>query len=304
MAYDGFVNIAVLGDLHGHLTLAYRLLRRWEREHRQSIGLILQVGDLGAFPPPLRLDDATLRFAKKDPDELGFLDYYTGSPEVDAILGSNASEQHRIHANLYFIKGNHDDFEFLNKVGSSGDAVPVDHHGRILYLPGGVVVDIEVGATTIRVGGLGGIGQPGGCGTNPVSEFFTKSELRRLRSNGQGIDVLLTHSAPRNAVCDRTGSPELSDLLVSCRPMFHFCGHYHEEGRQLPCPGSTRSFLLNEVNFHGSSRLNRRCMGILRWGGPEGPQFEFVEDPWLSGYRRDHYRFVDTSIDDHPKELQ
>ncbi len=35
-------NIAVLGDLHGHMTLAYRLLRRWEVEHNEAIDAILQ----------------------------------------------------------------------------------------------------------------------------------------------------------------------------------------------------------------------------------------------------------------------
>lgn len=35
-------NIAVLGDLHGHQTLAYRLLQRWEREHGQRVHLILR----------------------------------------------------------------------------------------------------------------------------------------------------------------------------------------------------------------------------------------------------------------------
>jgi hypothetical protein len=73
------LHLAVLGDVYGHLTLAFRLLRRWERETGRRLDLALQVGDLGAFPPPFRLDKATKPFAEKDPDELGFADYYEGA---------------------------------------------------------------------------------------------------------------------------------------------------------------------------------------------------------------------------------
>ena len=39
--------IAVLGDLHGHFTLALKILNRWERENNKKLDLILQVGDFG-----------------------------------------------------------------------------------------------------------------------------------------------------------------------------------------------------------------------------------------------------------------
>ena len=32
----GHINIAVLGDLHGHFALAYRLLVRWQRERGEA----------------------------------------------------------------------------------------------------------------------------------------------------------------------------------------------------------------------------------------------------------------------------
>ena len=57
------INIAVFGDLHGHFTLMYRLLKRWEIENNENVDLILQIGDLGVFPPPYRLDKATMKFS-------------------------------------------------------------------------------------------------------------------------------------------------------------------------------------------------------------------------------------------------
>jgi predicted phosphodiesterase len=104
--------IAILGDLHGHITLAYRLLKRWEIEHSRVFSAIFQVGDFGAYPPPFRADKATMRFYEKDPDELSFVDYHLGSEEADEILGMNALPDRRISADMFFIKGNHEDFDY------------------------------------------------------------------------------------------------------------------------------------------------------------------------------------------------
>jgi hypothetical protein len=90
------LHIAVLGDLHGHFTLAYRVLKRWEREHSLTLDLVLQVGDLGAFPPPFRLDKATKRFAEHDSDELGFAVYHAGEAEAEEVLGAEAPETLRV----------------------------------------------------------------------------------------------------------------------------------------------------------------------------------------------------------------
>jgi hypothetical protein len=57
------INIAVLGDLHGHIDLALSILKRWEKEHGKSLDSIIQVGDLGYFPDLERIDSATKRFA-------------------------------------------------------------------------------------------------------------------------------------------------------------------------------------------------------------------------------------------------
>lgn len=284
------LNIAILGDVHGHLTLSYRLLKRWEREHDETISAILQVGDLGAYPPPLKLDKATTRFAKKDPDELGFVHYHEGSPEADAILGQDAPDEHRVDADLYFIKGNHDDFDFLAGLDTADGPAPVDHYHRIHFVAGGSVNQLRLGDRVLRVGALGGIRPPSPT-SDPVSPFYTKADLRRLRARGSDLDILLTHDSPHGTVYERAGSPEIRDFLLDFEPRFHFCGHYHLEGRKLDVDGPTRSYLLNEVNFHGSARLNRKCFGILRWGDATGPEFDFIDDDWLAEYTRANYRW-------------
>jgi hypothetical protein len=57
----------IFGDLHGRILPAFRLAVRWEREHGTRLDGLLQVGDLGYFPDPARLDKATARQAADDP---------------------------------------------------------------------------------------------------------------------------------------------------------------------------------------------------------------------------------------------
>jgi Icc-related predicted phosphoesterase len=286
------LRIAVLGDLHGHLTLAYRLLRRWERETGHTVDLILQVGDLGVFPPPFRIDKATMRFAEKDPDELGFVQYHDGSPEADAILGPDAPEETRIHASLYFVKGNHEDFEFLDGLAATNSPVPVDAYGRILFLPSGSVAPLPARDHRVRVAALGGLALQNGPGVGTGTKHYSKSEVQRLWAAGSGLDVLLTHDSPLGTVYDDAGSRDILEFIREFQPRFHFCGHHHEDGRQLDVSCDTQSFLLNGVDFRTPSELNPGCIGILEWGDSGGGRFAFLEEKWLGEYSRYNFRFL------------
>jgi len=55
------------------LALLYAVLGRWQGETGRSIDLVLQVGDLGAFPDA-RVDRATNRHAARDHEERGFME--------------------------------------------------------------------------------------------------------------------------------------------------------------------------------------------------------------------------------------
>lgn len=292
------LNIAVLGDLHGHLTLAYRLLRRWEREHEQHLDAILQVGDLGAYPPPFCLDKATLRFAQKDPDELGFEKYYSDSEEAAEILADDAPDRTGIRAHMTFIKGNHEDFEYLNSLSTPFDGpIPVDHYHKIHYLKSGSVEDLMLGEHTLRLTALGGIADNHGPGgPDPVSPFYTRAEIRRLRSVDGPVDVLLTHDVPEGAAAGisgnyaNAGSRDITELIADLQPAYHFCGHYHESGQRLEDKGHTASYILNAVNFQNERRLRPGCIGILRWSGREHSAFEILDEPWLTEYTKWNFR--------------
>ena len=270
------INIAVLGDLHGHFTLAYRLLKRWEIEHDETVDLILQVGDLGAFPETSRLDKATLKFAKRDFDEISFIDYYNGSSEADEILGENAVDSRKIAADMYFIKGNHEDFEFLDSVtGRSRKPVPVDYYQRMFYIRNGLVFNLEISDVKLRIAGMGGLQFNSEFKKKPAAKFYTNSEYREIISSVGILDIFLTHDVPLNAISEDADSEEILDIIERLNPKYHFCGHYHIEGRELEVTDTIQSYILNEVNFRGSRGLNKRCIGILSWFNRENNYFEF-----------------------------
>lgn len=294
------LRVAVFGDVHGHLTLAYRLVKRWEREHGAPIDLILQVGDMGAYPPPYRLDKPTKRFAERDPDELGFATYFEGGDEAEEVLGPDAPEERRVDAPLVFIRGNHEDFVFLSEIaaGDGAPPYPTDPYAKILYLPNGRRFTFRRGPHALSVGALGGIScEGGGPGDDPVSPFYTAAEARRLRAGGV-LDVLLSHEPPLGAAATlhpryaAAGSRDVLSLVRECAPRFHFCGHYHEPGGPLEAPAGTESHLLNAVNFLRPHRLNPGCFGLLTWAGRDESAFALVDAPWTADYTRSNYRHL------------
>ena len=283
--------VAILGDLHGHITLAYRLLKRWEEENRKQLSAIFQVGDFGAFPPPFRVDKATMRFYQKDPDELSFVDYFEGSKEADEILGESATPNRRIDARLYFIRGNHEDFEYLNGL-SEMDGTPqcVDAYGRIFYLPNGSVCSFSLGKIQINVASLGGVAFQNHWGAGPASKHYTKSDFRRLCADGDEIDILLTHDVPFDSFYENAGSLDILEFIKTYQPKLHFCGHYHEEGGELSVPGTTRSFILNEVNFRKPSKLNPGCIAVVEISKKENFEVSILNESWMREYTRQNFR--------------
>jgi Icc-related predicted phosphoesterase len=283
--------VAVFGDLHGHFALAYRLLRRWEIEHEQRCDLILQVGDVNAFPDPARADRLTLKFAAHDAEQLSFPRWQQGAAEAASFLAPDAPAETRIAAPLLFIKGNHDDYGYLAGLAARQEtgAIAIDPWRRILYLPSGRLFELHAADATLRVAGLGGIADPDGRpGEGPKPDHYTRDELLALAGLPGPIDVLLTHDAPWGTVMPEGGSRDVSELIALLSPPFHFCGHYHEPGMALAVPGPTRSFQLDATKpERKSGRVRPGCFGILDWRGrPERSHFAFADAPRLAELAR------------------
>src|SRR5262245_30580133 len=162
MAHTTFL---VFGDLHGRVLPAFRLAMTWGREHGIRVAGLLQVGDLGFFPDPTRLDRATLRHALEDPLELGVQEVTEPSLRAEAVLAEMEAPEA-----LWFTAGNHEDFDALAALEGASDpgaaSFPVDAFGRVRAIRDGTVETLPGG---LRVGALWGI-DPAGRGTRQRTE--------------------------------------------------------------------------------------------------------------------------------------
>lgn len=78
--------IACLGDLHGRILLAFKLVQRWQAENGIPVDLILCTGDVGVFPDTRKMDRASARHLERDRSEAGFAEYFfTSHPEAESV---------------------------------------------------------------------------------------------------------------------------------------------------------------------------------------------------------------------------
>ena len=134
------MNIAVFADIHGRVLLAFTLCARWERETGEKIDLILQAGDLGAFPNADALDRATRSHAKADPSELGFMtDFGAYDATVAATLAQTTCP-------MLCVRGNHEDHVWLDGLEerSASPIFSIDPYQRIWMLKTGVPYTLHV----------------------------------------------------------------------------------------------------------------------------------------------------------------
>ena len=108
----------------------------WKNYTKRDIDCILQVGDIGAFPNPAKLDTSTARFSDHDIEELGFHKFLKDTGDSRNYFGNGGDFE---DTDMYFIKGNHEDFDYLD---SFNIISPVDFHKRIMYAPNGQVIKL------------------------------------------------------------------------------------------------------------------------------------------------------------------
>jgi hypothetical protein len=66
------MTIGLLGDIHGRIKLALTGLLAWQSHMGRPFDLIVQVGDMGAFPTDMSIDSETRSYAALDPTERDF----------------------------------------------------------------------------------------------------------------------------------------------------------------------------------------------------------------------------------------
>ena len=278
----------VFGDLHGRILPAFRLAACWSREFRQPLAGILQVGDLGYFPNPSRLDNATIRHAKDDPQELGSLDIVTTNELADSIFDDPNSPP-----GLWFTAGNHEDFEELERLAQASGKQPdfvVDAYCKVRGIKDGAVATVA----GCRVGTVWGVDREGRNARRKVPDraFIQPRSIDRLLV-ADPFDVLLTHDAPLGAKREEYGSELLSNLIQLAQPRFAFFGHYKGDGAEVEKDyGHTRVFHMAgfELREGKDRHAETGSVGVLTWDADE-PSFEYVAAKWLRTFTRGNWRW-------------
>ena len=278
----------VFGDLHGRILPAFRLALAWTREHGERVDGLLQVGDLGFFPDPSRLDRATQRHAARDPLELGAADIVTLNPQADAVFGEPDLPQA-----LWFTGGNHEDHDALEDLehghGSTADDFPVDAYFRVRCVRDGRVATLPGG---LRVGALWGIDDRAPNArrqTPPRGRIRTRSATHLACER---FDVLLTHDSPRDAMIAGSGSKQIDAILGMARPSFLFFGHYGSKGGRVEGDfGATQAYHLDGLELRGpGGSAEPGSVGVLRWNDGAG-SFAYLEPAWLRSFTRHNWTY-------------
>lgn len=214
--------IGFIGDTHGRVFHALAAVTTWQIQTGKQFDLLIQIGDLGAFPDIARLDPATNRYLAADPAEADFSRLLQAEGKYKEAL---AYLRDQIATPVYFIRGNHEDFAWLAQISAEKETevVCVDPFDLFYYVPDGTVLSFD----GLRVGFLGGVEE------RTDEAAIDREAYQLLWSLGAGmIDVLVTHEGPYGSSVgyhgDIHGSKLISELLEQLKPRFQVAGHAHK----------------------------------------------------------------------------
>jgi len=292
-------HFAVFGDIHGRIALMYTLAFLWENESGMKLSGLLQVGDMGAFPNPFKIDEATQKYAQIDPDELGFHKFCTQTQEGEFYLSRQNTP------NTYFIRGNHEDFEYL---GSISQPKTLDPWQRLYFIPDGQQITLfKHSERQYIIGGFGGIPpstehrargkkarqtyRKAHRHASTSSRFFSEDFAKSAFKKSEKMDILMTHAGPQ---CPdlQSGSIILAELAKRIRPKVHLFGHHHQVIGPCQGPGNSLLVGLEHLNFNKNGELKEGAWGILTLS-VDSAHFIFSSPknlPFLKTLKRETYR--------------
>lgn len=273
------MKIAFFGDVHGRVLHALGAAVILQQRRAIRLDALIQVGDLGSFPSPERLDAATRRFMVGNPAEGDFFRLLDPSPRlaegVRSVLGQVPA--------FLFVSGNHEDHAWLETLhqGAAAAVTPVDPLGAYRHVACGNVIDVA----GQRTGFLGRV-------ESDRMDYDQEAYDGFLAAEPGSVDILVTHDGPHGLSEYRgvsQGSMKLSRLIAHLQPRLHVSGHYHHQNGPRRY-GSTVSYALADLvggkaNHRTSEPVNPRqqvkagSIGIL---DTETYAFEHVDDAWLA----------------------
>ena len=271
------MKIAFIGDVHGRVYHALAAVLTLQERLGGQLDFIIQVGDLGAFPDPGRLDEATRRFAERDQSELHF-SHLLGAK--GALARQLSAARARLSGPIYFIRGNHEDMAWLAGLRreTRAESTPIDPFDLLHHVEDGAVVDFG----GFRVAFLGGVEYGAEEGTRIEGEALDKLNAAPPGS----VDLLVTHDAPYGVAVgfsgNTQGSQKISDLLKVLQPTYHVAGHYHHMIGPSRYGRTTYIGLASLFpGRRGGAPLQDGSLALLDTASGE---LRFVTDGWLRDY--------------------
>jgi predicted phosphodiesterase len=231
--------ICAAGDIHGAMDRMYEDVLEFETALGARFEWVLHVGDFGIWPDASRIDSAT----KKHDGAGDFPSWFAG--------------RHAAPRKTIFIKGNHEDFVWLD-AQPTPEVLP-----GLFYLRNGRTMDLRDGREVIRVGGVGGCYGPADFVRRSThlrgyaKRHYTHDEIEAL-CKVEIVDILLVHDAPAGVQFQRhrrrigwvSEAAGLDQLVASVRPKVCFFGHHHT--RVDGDVAGSRCIGLNKVRMPGN----------------------------------------------------
>lgn len=248
------LRFAIFADIHGKFLLPFKLVAHYQQLTGNRIDWILQCGDMGAFPTKDTMDKATLRYAKNDPDELGFMrEFRQDKAEIRQFLDD-------LNIKMLCVRGNHEDHAFLDKLENQTDQAifPIDVYQKAYVCRSGVPITLTTHSRIIEsqtnaneetciLVGIGRIGDKKGRNDPTFIQDYERVAINKLKKSKTDYDILLTHDKPSESERGY-GSTEIAELLDQVAFGYHFYGHtgepYHS---QIADNGITQSIKVAEL---------------------------------------------------------
>lgn len=206
------MKLLVIGDLHSNLKPLKNLIAK-----HPDADAILSVGDLGFY-----FSEVAMKEDKKQ---------YMRSPNLmrSFLAAHESGLMEPLKMPLYYIKGNHDDYDNLYSPEMKALNVHFFPQASILKLGdliiagiGGIYSDVRTKWTANQF-------------TGRERRFFTTEELKDFKTmhDGTKVDILLTHQAAAGCLPNKNegwdeGSVHLQALLDHVQPALYFHGHHHK----------------------------------------------------------------------------
>ncbi|HEY3870644.1 MAG TPA: metallophosphoesterase [Actinocrinis sp.] len=277
------MKIAFIGDVHGRVLHALAAAAALQHHRGIRLDAVVQVGDLGAYPTPDRMDGPSRRFAAQNPAEADFFRLLDPAPQLSSAIRL-ALEQ---VPPILFVSGNHEDFDWLAALHAEAEGaavVAVDPAGAYRHVACGHQL-LVAGQRTAFLGRIESAGH---------MDFDAAAYAGLLAAEPGSVDILVTHDGPYGMCQDwrghTAGSPKLAALIEHLQPRLHVSGHYHHENGPRTY-GRTQSYalavlVLPKANPRRPDQADPRqqvAPGSIALLDTSTYDVEYIHDGWLAG---------------------